>query len=71
MSLQFQRDQQAGKFPPAARYLFMPGMAPPNGGPDHILREATNELRVDQRGDDARRGACGHCDGWRIRASAT
>jgi imidazolonepropionase-like amidohydrolase len=46
MSLQFQRDQRAGKFPPAARYLFMPGMAPPNGGPDHILREATNELRV-------------------------
>ena len=46
VSLQFQRDQQAGKFPPAARYLFMPGMAPPNGGPDHILREATNELRV-------------------------
>ena len=32
--------------PPAARYLFMPGMAPPNGGPDHILREATNELHV-------------------------
>ena len=46
MSLQFQRDQQAGKLPPAARYLFMPGMAPPNGGPDHILRDATNELRV-------------------------
>ena len=46
MSLQFQRDQAAGKFPPGARYLFMPGMAPPNGGPDHILREATNELHV-------------------------
>jgi imidazolonepropionase-like amidohydrolase len=46
MSLQFQRDQRSGKFLPAARYLFMPGMAPPNGGPDHILREATNELRV-------------------------
>ena len=46
MSLQFQRDQRAGTFPPAARYLFMPGMAPPNGGPDHILREATNELHV-------------------------
>src|SRR6187401_936913 len=46
MSLRFQRDQQAGKFAPAARYLFMQGMAPPNGGPDHILREATNELRV-------------------------
>lgn len=46
MSLELQRDQAAGKLPPAARYLFMPGMAPPNGGPDHILREATNELRV-------------------------
>ena len=46
MSLQFQRDQQAGKFAPAARYLFMPGMAPPNGGPDHILRDATNEIGV-------------------------
>jgi imidazolonepropionase-like amidohydrolase len=46
MSLQFQRDQQAGKFALAARYLFMPGMAPPNGGPDHILRVATNELHV-------------------------
>jgi imidazolonepropionase-like amidohydrolase len=46
MSLQFQRDQESGKFPRAARYLFMPGMAPPNGGPDHILREATNELHV-------------------------
>jgi imidazolonepropionase-like amidohydrolase len=46
MSLQFQRDQAAGTFLPAARYLFMPGMAPPNGGPDHILREATNELHV-------------------------
>ena len=46
MSLQFQQDQQAGTFPPAARYLFMPGMAPPNGGPDHILRDATNELHV-------------------------
>lgn len=46
MSLDFQRDQQAGKLAPAARYLFMPGMAPPGGGPDHILREATNELHV-------------------------
>lgn len=46
MSMQFQRDQRAGKFPLAARYLFLPGMAPPNGGPDHILREATNEIRV-------------------------
>jgi len=45
-SLRFQRDQQAGKFPPAARFLFMPGMAPPNGGPDPVLREATNALHA-------------------------
>jgi len=46
MSLDFQRDQQAGKLPAAARYLFMPGMAPPGGGPDHILKEATDVLHV-------------------------
>lgn len=45
--LAVQREQRAGTLPPtAARLLFMPGMAPPNGGPDHILREATNELKV-------------------------
>jgi len=46
MSLQFQRDQQVNKFAPAARFLFMPGFAPPNGGPDHILKAATDELKV-------------------------
>jgi imidazolonepropionase-like amidohydrolase len=45
-SLQFQRDQRAGKFPPAARFFFMPGMAPPGGGPDAVLREATTALHV-------------------------
>src|SRR5580704_16556677 len=45
-SLQFQRDQQAGKFPPASRFFFMPGYAPPNGGPDEVLREATSALHV-------------------------
>ena len=45
-ALQFQRDQQAGKFPPASRFLFMPGMAPPNGGPDAVLRVATSQLHV-------------------------
>ena len=45
-SLRFQKDQQAGKFPPASRYYFMPGMAPPNGGPDAVLREATTPLHV-------------------------
>lgn len=44
--LQLQADQRAGRLPAAARLLFMPGFAPPNGGPDHVLREATNELRV-------------------------
>ena len=33
-------------FRPASRFLFMPGMAPPNGGPDAVLRVATNELHV-------------------------
>jgi hypothetical protein len=45
-ALQMQRDQQAGKFPPAARFLFMPGMAPPKGGPDAVLIVATNQLGV-------------------------
>jgi imidazolonepropionase-like amidohydrolase len=45
-SLQFQRDQQAGKFPPASRFFFTPGYAPPNGGPDEVLREATRALHV-------------------------
>jgi imidazolonepropionase-like amidohydrolase len=45
-ALQIQRDQEAGKFPPAARFLFMPGMAPPNGGPDAVLRVATTKLHV-------------------------
>jgi len=45
-SLQIQRDQQAGKFPPAARFFFMPGMAPPGGGPDAVLRVATTKLHV-------------------------
>lgn len=45
-ALAFQRDQQAGRFPPASHFLFMPGMAPPNGGPDAVLRVATTALRV-------------------------
>ena len=46
LMLQFQRDQRAGKFALASRLLFLPGMAPPNGGPDAVLRVATNELHV-------------------------
>ncbi|MGH9142365.1 MAG: acetamidase/formamidase family protein [Vicinamibacterales bacterium] len=45
-ALKFQQDQRAGKFPPASRFLFMPGMAPPNGGPDAVLRVATTALHV-------------------------
>jgi len=45
-SIEFQQDQQAGKFPPASRFFFMPGMAPPGGGPDAILIKATTALHV-------------------------
>jgi imidazolonepropionase-like amidohydrolase len=45
-ALQFQQDQHAGKFPAASRLYFMPGMAPPHGGPDAVLREATDALHV-------------------------
>ena len=45
-ALQFQRDQQAGTFAPASRFFFMPGMAPPHGGPDHVLMAATDALHV-------------------------
>lgn len=45
-AIQFVQDQQAGKFAPASRFFFMPGMAPPGGGPDAILIKATNELKV-------------------------
>jgi hypothetical protein len=34
ISRQIQHDQEAGKLPLAARFLFIPGYAPPNGGPD-------------------------------------
>jgi imidazolonepropionase-like amidohydrolase len=45
-SIQFQRDQNAGKFPPASRFFFMPGMAPPNGGPDAVLMKGTKALHA-------------------------
>jgi imidazolonepropionase-like amidohydrolase len=45
-SIQFQRDQAAGKFPPASRFFFMPGMAPPDGGPDAILIKGTKALHA-------------------------
>ena len=45
-ALQFQRDQAAGKFPAASQFFFMPGYAPPNGGPDQVLRVVTTALHV-------------------------
>jgi imidazolonepropionase-like amidohydrolase len=45
-SIQFIRDQDAGRFPPASRFLFMPGMAPPNGGPDATLKKGTDALHA-------------------------
>ncbi len=44
--LQFQREQRAGEHGLAARLLFMPGIAPPHGGPDHILLAATDALKA-------------------------
>ena len=46
MSLQFQADQRSGKYPPAAHYLFNPGVVPPEGGPDHILIRGTRPLNA-------------------------
>jgi imidazolonepropionase-like amidohydrolase len=45
-SILIQRDQRAGKFPPASQFFFMPGYAPPNGGPDEVLRVATTALHA-------------------------
>jgi imidazolonepropionase-like amidohydrolase len=41
-SIEFIKNQDAGKFPVAARFFFMPGMAPPNGGPDATLKKGTD-----------------------------
>ncbi len=45
-SIQFKKDQEAGKLPPASRFLFMPGMAPPDGGPDAVLLKGTQALHA-------------------------
>jgi imidazolonepropionase-like amidohydrolase len=45
-SLQFILDQAAGKFPPAAQFVLMAGVVPPNGGPDSVLIKATRPLRA-------------------------
>jgi len=42
----FQRDQAVGKFPPAARFFFSAGLAPPGGGPDALLIQGTTPLHA-------------------------
>jgi imidazolonepropionase-like amidohydrolase len=46
LSLQFQLDQAARNFPPAAQYTFNAGIVPPNGGPDSILIKGTRPLHA-------------------------
>ena len=43
-AIKFQQDQLAGKFPPAARFFFAAGMAPPGGGPDSLLIQGTTPV---------------------------
>jgi imidazolonepropionase-like amidohydrolase len=45
-AIQFQQDQIAGKFPPAARFFFAAGLAPPGGGPDSLLIQGTTPLHA-------------------------
>src|ERR1700690_2884224 len=45
-AIEFQHDQLAGKFPPAARFFFAAGMAPPGGGPDALLIQGTTPLHA-------------------------
>jgi imidazolonepropionase-like amidohydrolase len=42
----FQQDQLAGNFPPAARFFFAAGLAPPGGGPDALLIQGTTPLHA-------------------------
>ncbi len=45
-AIKFQQDQLAGKFPPAARFFFAAGFAPPGGGPDALLIQGTTPLHA-------------------------
>ena len=45
-AMRFQRDQAAGKFPPASRFFFSAGIAPPGGGPDSLLIQGTTPLHA-------------------------
>src|SRR5579859_246500 len=45
-AIKFQQDQLANKFPPAARFFFAAGFAPPGGGPDALLIQGTAPLHA-------------------------
>jgi imidazolonepropionase-like amidohydrolase len=45
-AIEFQQNQLAAKFPPAARFFFAAGMAPPGGGPDVLLIQGTGPLHA-------------------------
>ena len=45
-AIKFQQEQLAGKFPPAARFFFAAGLAPPGGGPDALLIQGTTPLHA-------------------------
>lgn len=47
MSVQFQQDQKAGRYPNAAEYAsFSPGIVPPHGGPDEILIQGSRPAKA-------------------------
>ena len=46
LALQFQQDQAARNFPPAAQFWFNAGIVPPNGGPDPTLIKGTRPLHA-------------------------
>jgi imidazolonepropionase-like amidohydrolase len=43
---QVEKAQQTRKLPAISTFQWLPGFAPPNGGPDQVLRVATNQLHV-------------------------
>jgi imidazolonepropionase-like amidohydrolase len=45
-AIEFQKNQLAGIFPPAARFFFAAGLAPPGGGPDALLIQGTTPLHA-------------------------
>ncbi|MBZ5673569.1 MAG: amidohydrolase family protein [Acidobacteriia bacterium] len=56
-AIKFQQDQLAGHFPPATRFFFAAGLAPPGGGPDSLLITGTTPLQAIYEvssGDEAR-----------------